>query len=219
VHVRLGEEPDTTPPRLAVLPEEQKRLKVSTRIRVRLLVGLGCAALLISSTFMFPLRLRTEQRVRSLAVVPFRVAGPASDGYLSEGSAEGLSFRLTQIRGLRVIAPQVAGRLRHVSDPHEVGQRLGVDGVITRDLRTEGGRLRASVQLIATRDGTVLWADDSLDEGLGNPVESVRRLTDTIVSGVRIGITKERDPLLKTGSSAHRGTRKKHPEAGPKRLR
>ncbi len=191
------EAPDRAPPRPPAPSETQNRAAIAgTRTHMRLLAGLGCAALLAAAAFLVSLKPRTERRVRSLAVVPFRMASPASNIYLPEAPAEALTLRLAQIRGLRVIAPQMAAHLGNLSDPQEVGRRLGVEGVITGSFRTEGGRLRASVQLIATRDGTVLWADDTLDERLENS-ESVRRLADSIVAGVRIGMAEHPDPPLK----------------------
>jgi TolB-like protein/Flp pilus assembly protein TadD len=97
----------------------------------------------------------------SVAVLPFANLGDnRADDAFSEGVAEEVLGRLTQIRGLRVVARsssfQFAGR---ALDLREVGRRLGATAVVEGSVRRSGDRLRVSAQLVGVADGYQLWSE------------------------------------------------------------
>jgi TolB-like protein/Tfp pilus assembly protein PilF len=97
----------------------------------------------------------------SIAVLPFiDMSLEQNQEYFSAGLTEELINALTRIEELRVIARgsafAVGGRQ---PDVREIGRRLEVDTVIQGSIRTEGERLRITVQMVTTRDGVSFWSE------------------------------------------------------------
>src|SRR5262249_28250329 len=62
---------------------------------------------------------------------------------------------------LKVIARNSVRQYQSATaDPREVGRALGVDAVLSGDLRQSGNRARLNVQLTRVADGTQIWADN-----------------------------------------------------------
>ena len=95
----------------------------------------------------------------SLAVLPFtNTANDPEKEYLSEGISESLITRLSQLPGVRVIANTSSSRFKaKEADPHEVGTALGVTAVLIGKVLQHGDNLLTSVELIDSRDRTLLW--------------------------------------------------------------
>ena len=94
-----------------------------------------------------------------LAVLPFTNNGNDPDReYLSEGISESLITRLSQLPGVKVIANSSSSRFKAKdADPHEVGKALGVTAVLLGKVLQRGDTLLISVELIDSRDRTLLW--------------------------------------------------------------
>jgi len=125
--------------------------------------------------------------IRSIAVLPFR----ALDGseHLGDGITEELTIRLSRVRSLRVISPQVAMRFKNiVEDPSDIGRQLASDAVLVGAVRTGGGRIRVTAQLLFVRDGSVIWAD-GLDERLEDSLRSARRMASSLVEQLQFRLT------------------------------
>jgi serine/threonine-protein kinase len=101
----------------------------------------------------------TEARFKSVAVLPFRNAGPPDDEYLADGLTEDLIDTLTMNRALRVRSRGAVIRFRGVeSDPRDIGRELDVHVVADGSVRRIGDALRVSVKLVSVEDGFQLWA-------------------------------------------------------------
>jgi TolB-like protein/Tfp pilus assembly protein PilF len=101
-------------------------------------------------------------RPASAAVLPFADLSPGRDQeYFSDGLTEELITALSRIDGLRVAARtssfQYKGRQVDVRD---IGRQLDVGAVLEGSVRRAGSRVRISAQLVNTRDGYQLWADE-----------------------------------------------------------
>jgi serine/threonine-protein kinase len=98
--------------------------------------------------------------VSSLAVLPFRNAGPPEDDYLAFGLAEDLIDTLSSIRGLRVLSASAVAKLkRQDRDPMDAGRDLGVRFVVDGTLRRGGDALRLTTRLLDVGTGYQLAAD------------------------------------------------------------
>ncbi len=96
---------------------------------------------------------------KSLAVLPIANRGPDEDAYLASALADDLADLLTGSPGLRVRPRALAARAAHSSqDPREIGRELGVQVVVTGDLRRQGDMVHATVRLLTVEDGFQLWA-------------------------------------------------------------
>jgi tetratricopeptide (TPR) repeat protein/class 3 adenylate cyclase len=100
------------------------------------LVVLAAALVLIVSTLSFLLnwrhgRLPAFRAVTRVAVMPFRVSvsDPTLD-FVTEGLSEGLSFRLSQLEGLRLASKAEIKQIANARSAEEVGRKLGFDSAI-----------------------------------------------------------------------------------------
>jgi serine/threonine-protein kinase len=142
----------------------------------------------------------------SIAVLPFvSLGGGSGEDYLSEGLAEAIIDALTHLEGLRVVARTsafaVASQGRDVRD---IGARLGVSSVLEGSVRRAGARVRVTVQLVTTGDGTHVWSE-RYDRELGD----VFALEDDIATAVAARLRGEqpagshRPPRARVGAEAH----------------
>ena len=106
-----------------------------------------------------PGQVRTEPGQKTVAVLPFRNAGPAEDEYLSDGLTDDLIDALSMTPGLRVRPRGVVMRYKGtVSDPREIGRELDVQVVVEGTVRTAGDSLRVNARVLSVADGFQLWA-------------------------------------------------------------
>jgi serine/threonine-protein kinase len=123
-------------------------------------VVLAALALAVALWAIRPWHAGTGEPAPSVAVLPFvNLSGDESDDYFSDGMTEELIHALTNVEGLRVIARTSAFQFKNQSiDVREVGRRLGVTSVLEGSVRRSGARLRITVQLVSTTEGTHLWS-------------------------------------------------------------
>jgi TolB-like protein/DNA-binding winged helix-turn-helix (wHTH) protein/Tfp pilus assembly protein PilF len=98
---------------------------------------------------------------RSLAVLPFANLGddPKFE-FLSDGIAETLINNLSHVKGLRVMSRHSAFRFRdNQSDTHSIASRLGVETLVTGDVRHVGDKVVVNVRLIEPSDGSQVWGN------------------------------------------------------------
>lgn len=112
-----------------------------------------------------------------IAVLPF-TTGPADD-HLGSGVSEELINTLVSNPALRVTSRAAAFAERLETDPKRLGERLGVDAVLTGSLRRSDTGIRMSAQLVEASTGDHLWAD-SFD----GPVAALYAMQDAIVLAV-----------------------------------
>lgn len=126
----------------------------------------------------------------SVAVLPFaNLSETKADESFSDGMTEELIGALGKIDGLRVkSAFSLKGSQQ---DPHEVGNRLAVEYIVTGSVRHSGDRLRTSVQLVNVADGFQLWSDTYNSE-LRNTADvfSVQdEMTKAIVNALKLKLS------------------------------
>jgi TolB-like protein/tetratricopeptide (TPR) repeat protein len=96
----------------------------------------------------------------SIAVLPFlNLTGVPESEYFTEGFVDELTGTLAQVHGLQVAARSSAFQFRGKSpDIRVAGRQLGVNTVLEGSVRSVGGRIRISAQLINVADGFHLWS-------------------------------------------------------------
>ena len=101
----------------------------------------------------------------ALAVLPFENVGPAEDAYFAQGVGDELTSRLTSLPGVRVISASSARGYRNTTKPRaQIGRELGADYLLAGHVRWDQSnatahRVRVTVELVRSRDGSSLWAD------------------------------------------------------------
>lgn len=104
----------------------------------------------------------SDGRVQSLAVLPFEALGDDEElRVVGVGLADALTTRLSAVRHLTVRPTSAVLALDDDS------RALAVDAVLEGRLQSAGGRVRATVQLVATTTRETLWGD-TVDEVAGD---------------------------------------------------
>jgi TolB-like protein len=103
----------------------------------------------------------TEGAIESIAVLPFENKSNAADTeYLSDGLAESLIYRLSQLPNLKVSPTSSVMRYKgKQTDVKTIAGELGVSAVMTGRMAQRGDNLTISVELIDVRNNKLLWGE------------------------------------------------------------
>ena len=98
---------------------------------------------------------------KSLAVLPFVNAGQDPNAeYLSDGITENIINNLSQLSGLKVMSRNSAFRFKdNQSDTRNIASQLGVESVVTGDVRQLGDKFVINVRLINASDDSQIWGN------------------------------------------------------------
>ena len=140
----------------------------------------------------------TEVAIDSIAVLPFQNRSTEPDSeYLSDGLAESLIYRLSQLPNLKVSPTSLVFRYKGQEiDPIKVGKDLGVSAVLSGRITQHGDSLTISAELVDVRYNKLLWGeqyDRKTSELLATQREIAREIVDTLklkVSGKERGLAK-----------------------------
>jgi eukaryotic-like serine/threonine-protein kinase len=112
---------------------------------------------LVLAAGVFRVFTKPDQRIQSLAVLPFVNVGDAATEYLSDGVSEGLVNSLSQIHDLR-ISRSVVSQYKDASvDPSAIGRELGVRAILTGRVASHGEDVDMQVDLLDAENGSRLW--------------------------------------------------------------
>ncbi len=97
----------------------------------------------------------------AIAVLPFvNMSEDPEQVYFGDGIAEDIIIELARFTELAVTAKASSFALRsHAADLREIRERLGAGYIVEGSVRRAGARVRISVQLVETENGTHLWAE------------------------------------------------------------
>ena len=98
----------------------------------------------------------------AIAVLPFdNLSSDPKKAYFADGLAEDLITRLSGWRAFPVIARNSSFQYRGGDvDVKQVGEALGARYIVEGSVRSDGGRIRVSAQLIDATSGEHVWADN-----------------------------------------------------------
>ncbi len=119
-------------------------------------------ALLGVGFWFYFLRSTTDNApIDSIAVLPFQNRSADADTeYLSDGLAESLIYRLSQIPNLKVSPTSSVFRYKgKQTDAKIIANELGVDSVMTGRIVQRGDNLAISVELVDMRNNRLLWGE------------------------------------------------------------
>ena len=114
------------------------------------------------ATLWFVARGTADAPIRSLAVLPLESFAAQDDqDYFAAGMHEALISQLTQLGLVRVISrTSVVSYDRTGKSMTQIGEELGVEGVVEGSVLVDGGQVRITVQLIHAPSDTHLFSQD-----------------------------------------------------------
>jgi TolB-like protein/Tfp pilus assembly protein PilF len=190
--------PTTVPPQQHV-PGTTRELGKSNRRKVVLvaLIITIVAVIVVAGYYSFQ---KSNRAIESIAVLPFenRSGNPDTD-YLSDGLADSLIYRLSQLPNLKVSPTSSVMRYKgKETDVAQLAKELDVDAVMSGRLVQRGDELSISVQLIDSRTNKLIWAEQ-YDRKMADLLATQREIATTITQKLQLklagaetkGITKK----------------------------
>jgi TolB-like protein len=134
------------------------------------------------------------EQINSIAVLSFQNRSDDPDTeYLSDGLAESLIFRLSQVPGLKVSPTSSVMRYKGTqTDVAKIAKELGVDAVMSGRLTKRGENLNIGVELVDARGEKVLWAEQ-YDRKMSDLLATQREIASTIVQKLQLKLTGNND--------------------------
>ena len=135
--------------------------------------------------------------INSIAVMPFENRNSDADtDYLSDGLAESVIFRLTQIPDLRVSPTSSVMRYKgKETDVAKIANELGVDAVMTGRLTKRGDNLNITVELVDARTNKSLWGEQ-YERKLSELLTTQREIVAEIVGKLQLKLSGESEQKL-----------------------
>ncbi|MBL8205840.1 MAG: protein kinase [Blastocatellia bacterium] len=137
------------------------------------------------------------RQINSIAIMPFENKNSDADtDYLSDGLAEALIYRLSQLPDLKVSPTNSVFRYKgKETDPQVVAKELGVDSVMTGRITQRGDSLTISVNLVDTRNSKSLWGEQ-YERKLSQILTTQREMVAEIVSKLQLKLSGESEQKL-----------------------
>ncbi len=146
---------------------------------------------LIGSLTVYYLRARnSEAAIKSIAVLPFQnKSSDADTEYLSDGLAESLIYRLSQVPNLKVSPTSSVIRYKGKdTDIAQIAKELEVDAVMSGRVSQRGDDLTISVELVDARTKKLIWAEQ-YDRKMSALLATQREIATTIAQKLELKLS------------------------------
>ncbi|HZE72931.1 MAG TPA: protein kinase [Pyrinomonadaceae bacterium] len=139
----------------------------------------------------------TEGAIDSVAVLPFENKSNAADtDYLSDGLAESLIYRLSQLPNLKVSPTSSVMRYKgKEADVKTIAGELGVSAVMTGRIAQRGDNLTISVELVDTRNNKLLWGEQ-YERKISELLTTQREIAAEIANKLQLKLSGEGEQKL-----------------------
>jgi len=139
----------------------------------------------------------SARQINSIAVLPFEnKSSDADTEYLSDGLAESLIYRLSQLPDLKVSPTSSVFRYKGKEmDAKNVADELGVDSVLTGRITQRGESLTISVNLVDTRNNKSLWGEQ-YERKMSELLQTQREIADEITNKLQLKLSGEGEQKL-----------------------
>ncbi|MDQ3255304.1 MAG: protein kinase [Acidobacteriota bacterium] len=136
-------------------------------------------------------------QINSIAVLPFENKGGNPDSeYLSDGLAESLIYRLSQLPNLKVSPTSSAFRYKgKETDPIKIGNELGVRAVMSGRIVQRGENLTVSVELVDVRNNKLIWGEQ-YERKMSELLATQREIAAEITNKLRLKLSGEGEQKL-----------------------
>lgn len=131
----------------------------------------------------------TPVQVRRVAVLPFADLSENRElAYFCDGLAEEVIDSLSHVEGVSVLARGSSFRFRGENlDAREIGRQLQVDRILTGSVRSAGGLLRVSAQLVDAQSGVTIWSN-RFDRQPGNELRVQEEISREVARALEVTI-------------------------------
>src|SRR6266403_2882550 len=138
-----------------------------------------------------------EGTINSIAVMPFQNRSADADTeYLSDGLAESLIYRLSQLPNLKVSpTSSVFGYKGKETDAQKIGNELGVSAVMTGRIVKRGENLTISVELVDVRNNKLLWGEQ-YERKMAELLTTQREIAAEITNKLQLKLSGEGEQKL-----------------------
>lgn len=167
---------------------------IATIIALAVIVGV------VGAVFLW--RARTSGgAIDSIAVLPFENRSSDADTeYLSDGLAESLIYRLSQLPNLKVSPTSSVMRYKGKEiDVKSIANELGVNAVMTGRITQRGDNLTISVELVDVPNNKLLWGE-----------QYDRKISDLLATQREIATAITQKLQLKLGGNEAKGITKRY---------
>ena len=139
----------------------------------------------------------TAKSIQSIAVLPFENKNSDADtDYLSDGLADSLIFRLSQLPGLKVSPATSVMRYKgKENDLAKVASELGVEAIMTGRLLKRDDNLNITVELIDVRNNKSLWGEQ-YERKMSDLLATQRQIAAEITNKLQLKLSGESEQKL-----------------------
>lgn len=136
----------------------------------------------------------TETPIQSIAVLPFQNRSTETETeYLSDGLAESLIYRLSQLPNLTVSPTSSVFVYKGKEvDPVKVGNHLGVHAVMFGRIVQRGENLTISAELLDVSSNKLLWGEQ-YDRKISDLLQIQREIASEIVDKLRLKVSSQEE--------------------------
>ena len=169
------------------LAKSRSKKIVLTVAALVLVIAVTVSSFFVARSFVAS---RKDKAIESIAVLPFEnKSGSADSEYLSDGLAESLIYRLSQLSNLKVSPRSSAFRYKSQSiDAEKIGNELGVDAVMSGRLTQRGDDLLISVDLIDIKNKKTIWGDQ-FQRKMSDLLATQSEITATIADKLQLRLS------------------------------
>jgi len=140
----------------------------------------------------------SAKSIQSIAVLPFEnKSSDADTDYLSDGLADSLIFRLSQLPGMKVSPATSVMRYKgKETDIAKVASELGVEAIMTGRLLKRGDNLNITVELIDVRNNKSLWGEQ-YERKMSDLLSTQREIASIIAQKLQLKLSGNEKALTK----------------------
>ncbi len=127
---------------------------------------------------------------KTIAILPFVNAGQdANAEYWSDGIAENITNNLSQLSGLKVMAKNSVFRFKGKEiELKKAADELGVQTLVTGDIKQDGNQLTINVHLIDPNDGSQIWGKQFV-KNTSDVIATQNEIAQSLAQNLRLNLT------------------------------
>ncbi|MDX6711535.1 MAG: eukaryotic-like serine/threonine-protein kinase, partial [Blastocatellia bacterium] len=172
------------------LPKNTVELSKPKRRKSIIATAAIVTAALIAGGYLYWQRGKNIAQIESIAVLPFQNSSADPDAeYLSDGLAESLIYRLSQLPDLKVSPTSSVMRYKDKqTDVKAIAGELGVGVVMTGRISQLGDNLTISVELVDVPNNKLVWGEQ-YDRKMSDLLATQRQIATEIVQKLRLKLS------------------------------